>query len=382
YDNRYYFNLSLPENRDVYYVGSPLRADLNITTWDEGHGPSWFANISAYPYPDRWGYWLIKSRGANMITDLLMTRAGSTAQTIDLRAFDSSFFAINVGAQYSGVLVNISVFSPSGSNWFSEMVPVNSTGYANSKTLNFGVNASAGEWIVQAYCNNSLGGSPWNKTGFFRRSFNVIHSSESTLLNPEDAVATWTTNVTYPDLFLVRVRINDTNIPGTTVSGGQMSYNWTTGTEYFGESGNGEYLITLDSGDLPQKGQYILNLEWTHPHYDTIQEVLTINLNFDGNLILEAPDSPGLSIPSGYNGSFRIGFEDYVGSRISTGAVDCNWSSYYSVTPVTGSPGSYLFWLNTTFVSMGEYVVEITATAPFVLPQQYILYVEVRELYT
>ncbi|MFW9893675.1 MAG: hypothetical protein ACFFFO_15820 [Candidatus Thorarchaeota archaeon] len=382
YDNRYYFNLSLPENRDVYYVGSPLRADLNISTWDEGHGPSWFANISAYPYPDRWGYWLIKSRGANMITDLLMTSGGSTAQTMDLRAFDSAFFAVNIGAQFSGVLVNISVFSPSGSSWYSEMVPVNSTGYANSKTLNFAANASAGQWIVQAFCNNSLGGSPWNQTGFFKRSFNIIHSSESTLLNPEDAVITWITNVTYPDLFLVRVRINDTNIPGTTVSGGQMSYNWTTGTEYFGESGNGEYLITLDSGDLPQKGQYILNLEWTHPHYDTIQEVLTINLNFDANLILEAPDSPGLSIPSGYNGSFTIGFEDYIGSRISTGSVDCNWSSYYSVTPVAGSPGSYLFWLNTTFVSMGDYVVEITATAPFVLPQQYILYVEVRELYT
>ncbi|MHA2353199.1 MAG: hypothetical protein ACXABX_08780, partial [Candidatus Thorarchaeota archaeon] len=161
-----------------------------------------------------------------------------------------------------------------------------------------------------------------------------------------------------------------------------MSYNWTTGTEYFGEAGNGEYTITLDSGDLPQKGRYILNLEWTHPHFDTVQDVLTINLNFDANLLLEAPDSPGLSIPSGYNGSFRIGFEDYLGSRIDTGVVDCNWSSYYSVTPVIGSPGSYLFWLNTTFVDMGEYVIEITGTAAYVLPQRYLLYVEVRELYT
>ncbi|MHA2148349.1 MAG: hypothetical protein ACXACG_00470 [Candidatus Thorarchaeota archaeon] len=384
YDNRYYFNISLPENRDVYYVGSPLRTDVNISTWDEGHGPSWYANISAYPYADRWGYWLINSKGANMITDLLMTSPtlGTTAQTLDLRAYDSAFFAVDVGAQFAGVIANISLFSPSGANWHSEMVAVNSTGYANSRELTFGVNASAGEWIVQAFCNNSLGGSDWNKTGFFRRAFDVIHASASTLLNPEDAVSTWITNVTYPDLFLVRVRINDTDIPGTTVSGGQMSYNWTTGTEYFGEAGNGEYIITLDSGDLPQKGQYILNLEWTHPHFDTVQDVLTIYLNFDANLILEAPDSPGLSVPSGYNGSFRIGFEDYLGVRIDTGVVDCNWSSYYSVSPVTGSPGSYLFWLNTTFVDMGEYVIEITGTAPFVLPQSYLLYVEIRELYT
>ncbi|MHA2115189.1 MAG: hypothetical protein ACXABN_04880 [Candidatus Thorarchaeota archaeon] len=384
YDNRYYFNISLPENRDVYYVGSPLLPDVNISSWDEGHGPAWYANVSAYPFLDRWGYWLIKSYGANIITDVLMTDpiGGTTAQSKDLRASESSYFAVDVGAQFAGILVNITVFSPSGGNWFSEIAAVNATGYANTQVLTFGSNASAGEWIVQAFCSNSLGGSDWNKTGFFRRSFNIVHSSTSTLLNPEDAVSTWITNVTYPDLFLVRIRINDTDVLGTTVSGGQLSYNWTTGTEYFGEAGNGEYIVTLDSGDLPQKGQYILNMEWTHPHYDTVQDVLTINLNFDASLLLEAPDSPGLSIPSGFNGSFQIGFEDYLGARIDTGAVDCNWSSYYSVTPVSGSPGSYLFWLNTTFTAMGEYVVEITGTAPFVLPQNYLLYVEVRELYT
>ncbi|MFW9962887.1 MAG: hypothetical protein ACFFCX_04955 [Candidatus Sifarchaeia archaeon] len=384
YDNRFYFNISLPENRDVYYVGSPLRTDVNISSWEEGHGPAWYANITAYPYPDKWGYWLIKSKGANMITDLLITdpSSGTSTRTTNLRAFDSAYFAVDVGTQFAGVLVNISVFSPSGSNWHSELVIVNSTGFANSRELTFGTNASAGEWIIQAYCNNSQTGSAWNKTGFFRRSFNIIHSSTSTLLNPTDAIGTWITNVTYPDLFLVRIRINDADISGLAVSGGQMSYNWTTGTEYFGEAGNGEYLITLDSGDLPQKGQYTLDIEWTHPHFDIVQETLTINLNFDGALILEAPDSPGLSIPFGYNGSFRIGFEDYLGTPIDTGSVDCNWSSYYSVTPVVGSPGSYLFWLNTTFTAMGEYVIEITGTAPFILPQKYLLYVEVRELYT
>lgn len=384
YDNRYYFNISLPENRDVYFVGSPLRNDVNISTWEEGHGPEWYANITAYPYLDRWGYWLIKSIGTNMITDLFMTNSssGSSARTMTLRDSDSAYFTVDVGAQFAGVTTNITVFSPSGSDWFSELVVVNGTGYANSRELTFGNNATAGEWIVQAFCNNSQGGSDWNKTGFFRRSFDVKHASTSTLLNPADAVSTWTTNVTYPDLFLVRIRINDSDIIGTTVSGGQMSYNWTTGTEYFGEAGNGEYLITLDSGDLPQKGQYILNIEWTHPHFDSVQDVLTINLHFDGNLILEAPDSPGLSIPVGYNGSFTIGFEDFLGARIDSGIVDCNWSSYYSVSPVAGSPGSYMFWLNATFTSMGEYVVEITATAPYVLPQRYLLYVEVRELYT
>ncbi|MFW9806016.1 MAG: hypothetical protein ACFFFK_04745 [Candidatus Thorarchaeota archaeon] len=135
YDNRYYFNISLPENRDVYYVGSPLRPDVNITTWQEGHGPEWYANITAYPYPDRWGYWIIKSKGANMITDLIMTNSGSgtSGRSLNLRAFDSAFFSVNVGAQFAGILVNISLFAPSGNSWYSEIVPVNSTGYANSK---------------------------------------------------------------------------------------------------------------------------------------------------------------------------------------------------------------------------------------------------------
>lgn len=384
YDEEYYFNISLPENRDVYFVGSPLLTSENITDWDEGHGPGWYANISAFEHLDRWGYWLVRSHGSNMITNILMVNSttGRTSEFLGLRAHDTTRFVVEVGAQFAGIEVNLTVYDPSGTEWYSEAAIVNGTGYAETRELTFGVNATAGQWLVQALCNNSMAGSAWNKTGFFSRSFEVTHASFSELLNPADAVVTWTTNVTRPDLFLVRIRINDSDIPSIAVSGGQMSYNWTTGTEYFSDSGTGQYTVTLDSGDLAQKGEYTINIDWVHPYFDAISDVLTVYLNLDAEIVLEVPDSPGLSIPSGYNESFRVRFEDDIGNPIDYGIVDCNWSSYYSVKPVTGSPGSYIFWLNTTFVGLGEYVIAVTGEASFILPQTYLVYVEVRELYT
>ncbi|MHA2072013.1 MAG: hypothetical protein ACW985_09545, partial [Candidatus Thorarchaeota archaeon] len=384
YDNRYFFNMTLPSGRDVYYVGSPLLTSENITDWNEGHGPTWFANISAFNFPDRWGYWLVKSTGLNMISDVLMvdTSTGGNSRFLDLRAGDSTKLITQLDPSFAGVSVNLTVYSPSGSIWYTTMAIVNSTGFAETPVLTFGQNATAGNYILEAYCDNSIGASAWNETGFFRRAFNVVHTSTSKLLNPVDAQITWTTNVTYPDLFLVRIRVNDSDIPGVTVPGGQMTSNWTTGDQTFGDAGNGEYIITLDSGDLPSNGQWVIEITWDHPHFDSIVDYLTINLNYEATFVLEDPESPGISVPKNYNSSFQVRFEDSIGNPIDYGTVDCNWTSYYSVNPVTGSPGSYLVWLNTTYVDMGEYVVEITGEANFVLPQRYLIYVTVRELNT
>ncbi|MFW9912103.1 MAG: hypothetical protein ACFFEU_06515, partial [Candidatus Thorarchaeota archaeon] len=384
YDNRYFFNMTLPEGRDVYYVGSPLLTSENITDWDEGHGPTWFANISAFNYPDRWGYWLIKSTGPNMISDVLMfdPSTHSNSRFLDLRAGDSAKLVAQLDSSFAGVDVNLTVYSPSGAIWYTTQVIVNSTGYAETPMLTFGQNATAGSYILEAFCGNSIGATAWNETGFFRRAFNVVHASNSELLNPVDAQGTWITNVTYPDLFLVRIRVNDSDIPGVTVPGGQMSCNWTTGPQAFGDAGNGEYIITLDSGDLPSNGIWVIEIVWNHPHFDSIVDHLTIYLNYDATFVLEDPESPGISVPKNYNSSFQVRFEDSTGNPIDYGSVDCNWSSYYSVSPVAGSPGSYLVWLNTTFVDMGEYVVEVTGKANFVLPQRYLIYVTVRELNT
>ncbi|MFX1261339.1 MAG: hypothetical protein ACFFAZ_04565 [Promethearchaeota archaeon] len=384
YDNRYFFNMTLPEGRDVFYVGSPLLTSENITDWDEGHGPTWFANISAFNYPDRWGYWLIKSTGPNMISDVLMfdPSTRSNSRFLDLRAGDTAKLVTHLDPGFAGVDVNLTVYSPSGAIWYTTLATVNSTGYAETPVLTFGQNATAGSYVLEAFCGNSIGVTAWNETGFFRRAFKVVHASNSELLNPVDAQVTWITNVTYPDLFLVRIRINDSDILGVTVPGGQMSCNWTTGPQAFGDAGNGEYIITLDSGDLPSNGIWIIEITWTHPHFDSIVDYLTINLNYDATFVLENPESPGISVPKNYNSSFQVRFEDSTGNPIDYGRVDCNWTSYYTVNPVLGSPGSYLVWLNTTFVDMGEYVVEVTGKANFVLPQRYLIYVTVRELNT
>ncbi|MHA2119018.1 MAG: hypothetical protein ACW98J_08860, partial [Candidatus Thorarchaeota archaeon] len=376
--------MTVPDGRDVYFVGSPLLTSENITDWNEGHGPTWFANISAFNYPDRWGYWLVKSTGPNMISDVLMvdTLTGGNSRFLDLRAGDSTKLVTQLDPIFAGVEVNLTVYSPSGAIWYTTLATVNSTGHAETPVLTFGQNATAGSYILEAFCGNSIGAFAWNETGFFRRAFSVVHASSSELLNPVDAQVTWITNVTYPDLFLVRIRVNDSDIPGVTVPEGLMTCNWTTGDQTFGDAGNGEYIITLDSGDLPSNGQWVIEITWNHPHYDSIVMYLTINLNYDASFILEDPESPGISVPKNYNSSFQVRFEDSLGNPIDYGIVDCNWSSYYTVIPVAGSPGSYLVWLNTTFVDMGEYVVEVTGEANFVLPQRYLIYVTIRELNT
>ncbi|TFG11720.1 hypothetical protein EU537_11540 [Candidatus Thorarchaeota archaeon] len=381
YDNRYDFNITLPQNRDVYYVGSPLLTTQSLSEWNEGE---WWARIPAYDHDDRWGYWLIRSDAPNMVQNLLMHHEGTgeVAQQIDLRANDKSSFVTVHDSQFSGLPVNITVFDPSGSKWYSEIAVINSTGHAATSVLTFGTNSSAGEWQVQAILNNSLAGSAWNKTGFFVRSFNIIHSSTATLLSPTDAISTWITNVTYPDLFLVRILVNDTDIPGVTVPGGVMTYNWTDGINQFGDNGDGEYIVTLDSTDLGAKGQYIIDIEWNHPNFDSISETLTVNLNLDGSIIIISPDSPSQDGPIGDNLTFRIRFEDYFGSGIDDGQLTTNWSNPYYIAEVSGSPGTFDVAFDTTGMELDDYVVNLTATADFILPQSRLLYVTVRELYT
>ncbi len=381
YDNRYDFNLTLPEGRDVNYVGSPLLTTENISTWSEGE---WWARIPAYDYADRWGYWLIRSRAPNGVQNILMQHqgTGTTAQSIDMRANDQSSFITVHDSAFAGHIVNITVFDPTGFPWYSELSTINSTGYAETSALTFGTNASAGGWQVQATLNNSLSGSAWNKTGFFVRAFNVIHASTATLLSPADAVSTWIANVTYPDLFLVRILVNDTDIPGVTVPGGSMTYNWTDGINEFGDNGDGEYIVTLDSTDLGAKGQYTIDIQWNHPNFDSITETLTVNLNLDGSLVIVSPDSPSQDGPIGDNQTFRIRFEDYFGPGIDDGQLSTNWSNPYYITEVSGSPGTFDIAFATTGMELDEYVVNLTATADFILPQSRLLYVTVRELYT
>jgi hypothetical protein len=384
YGNRFYYNISLPVERNVIWVGSPRLTEVNYTySWDEGQGPEWYANISAYKALDYAGYWLIESQGQNMINDITMTNvsSGFSSRFIDVRMNNQIKFSVSLAPRFVGSSVNITVFDPSGAKWSSGIATVDSNGFANSSILTFDNTASAGGWLVQAFASNSISGRAWNETGFFQRSFKVVHKSTFTLLRPSDAVGTYITNVTYPNLFIIKVQINDSDISGVVVSGGQMSVNWSTGVKYFGYS-SGAYIITLDSSQLPSSGQYALDINWVHPYFDGQSKQLTLNLNLPSTIRIVSPDSPAISGPVGDNQTFVIGFADYFSTPLVSATFSCNWTGSWTVSPVTGSPGNYRFWLNTSTVPLGSYLLEITGKSPFVIPDTYTVDVQIRELYT
>ena len=383
YPNRYFFNESLPLNRDVYFVGKPLAPSTNLTTgWTGGQVGSGYLNVSTYQVATeagRYGYWRMQSSSTNMITDLTMYDPGDSnwKRTVNLGAGDSSRIRAFVGASYTGSIANITVFSPEGEKWYSVNATADGSGYATTPFLTFaGSNASAGSWMIQAATNNVGTSGKWTSTGFFRRAFTITHSSELLLEYPTDAVGTWTTNVTYGSLLLIIMKANDTD-SSVLVAGGELTLNWAPGSDTFDDSGNGQYTKVVDTSLLNGAGRYAMTLQWTASSYDNANAVLYINVNYAATL--ESPQYPGVSGPVGSVGIFTVNFRNVNGTGITNGVIACNWSSSYTVTNL--GLGSYRITVNTIGIALDEYPVNVTALAPFVNPQTMLMFVEVREVY-
>ena len=383
YPNRYFFNESLPLNRDVYFVAKPLAPSTNLTTgWTGGQLGSGYLNVSAYQVATeagRYGYWRMQSSSANMITDLTMYDPGDSnwKRIVNLRAGDSSRIRAYVGASYTGSIVNVTVYSPDGGKWYSVNATADGTGYAITPFLTFaGSNASAGSWMIQAATNNLGTSGKWTSTGFFRRAFTITHSSELLLEYPSDAVGTWTTNVTYGSLLLIMMKANDTD-SSILVAGGTLTLNWALGIDTFDDSGNGQYTKVVDTSLLSGAGRYTMTLQWDASSYDNANAVLYINVNYAATL--ESPQYPGISGPVGSIHVFTVNFKNVNGTGITNAVLACNWSSSYTVTNL--GLGSYRIAVNTASTALGEYPVSVTAAAPYVNPQTMLMFVEVREVY-
>ncbi len=383
YPNRYFFNLTLPATRDVFFVAKPLAPSTNLTSgWTGGDIGNGYLNVSAYDVATeagRYGYWRIQSQSANMITDILMLDPATSTwkRFVDIRAGNSTKISVYVGAAYANSIVNVTIYDPSGAAWDSVSATVNSTGYATTGSFNFaGLNASAGSWMIEAVTNDRGTTGIWRNTGFFKRAFTVTHVSDITIDYPNDAVGTWMTNVTYGDLLLVVINATDLD-SSIMVPGGALEYTWALGSSTFDDSGNGQYTKVFDTGNLPGKGQYVMSLNWYHPNFDNSTAQLVINVNYATELT--SPDYPGIQGPVGASQSFLVNFTNVNGTGILNALVICNWSQSYTVMEQGG--GIYRIDLNTTGMVISEYPVQITASAPFVETNTMLMYVEIREIY-
>ncbi|MHA1770420.1 MAG: hypothetical protein ACTSYL_08605 [Candidatus Thorarchaeota archaeon] len=383
YPNRYFFNQTIPLNRDVYSVARPLDPATNLTTgWSGGDPGDGYLNVSAYQVTTeagRYGYWRILSTAPNMISDVEIWNPSTSSwtRTTSFRADDTTQVRINVGTSYTNSVVNITVFDPNGSNWYSVLATVDGSGYALSPAFTLaGANASAGSWMIQAFTDDSGTNTFTRNIGFFKRPFNVIHSSNILISYPSDAVGTWVTNVTYGDLVLVILKVNDTD-SDVLVPGGSLQFTWAGGSGTFDDSGNGEYTKVVDTTNVTGKGAYTMDFTWTHGAYDLSTAHLVFNIHYDATVT--SPEYPGISDAIGKDQSFDVNYTNVNGTGITGATISCNWTGSYSV--VESGNGIYHVTLDMTGVDLGEYPLAITASASFVLTKSMILFVEVREIY-
>lgn len=384
YAGFYFFNETIPLNRDVYFLAEPLAPTTNITSgWTGGNPNDGFLNVSTYDItsePGRYGYWRILSSSPNMIDDIELWNptTSSWSPTVNLRAGDTTRVRVLVGSQFEGAQVNLTVYEPDGSNWLSLTATVDVSGYATTTAFTLsGDTAPAGDWMVQAITNNLGADGERTSVGFFKRVFSITHSSSIDVFYPTDAIGTMVTNVTYGDLLLIILNVTDTD-SSVPVPGGTMTLDWILGTDTFDDNGNGQYTKVIDTSLLAANGQYIMNLEWTHPNFDSDSTALTINVNYAATLT--SPDYPGISGPVGDAQTFTVSFANVNGTGIVGASILSNWTNPYTVTPL-GS-GVYRFQMDTTGMSIGSYPVEILGRKAFVEPQSLVMYVGIREIYT
>ncbi|MGY5872462.1 MAG: hypothetical protein RTV72_09470 [Candidatus Thorarchaeota archaeon] len=383
YSNLYYFTETIPSERDVYFIGEPLAPTTNVATgWTGGDPGDGFVTVTTYDItsePGRYGYWRILSSAPNMISDLEIWDpiASGWSRDVNLRAGDTSRVRVNVGSQFEDSVVNVTLYEPDGSVWQTFQPTVDAVGYAT--TSNFivdGGSAPAGDWMVQATTNNVGSDGEWTSVGLFKRPFTITHAAALILTYPDDAVGTMLTNVTFGDLLLIIFEVEDTDstVP---VPGGTLTLDWSQGTDTFDDSGNGEYTKVIDTSTLPGKGQYTMDLDWTHPNFDPDSTSLTINVNYAASLT--SPDYPGIQGPVGDVQRFTVSFENINGTGITTGNLWCDWSNPYTINDLT--LGQYEFVLDMTGIPINEYPVNVYATGSFVEPQSMIMYVQVRQIY-
>ncbi|MHA2056409.1 MAG: hypothetical protein ACXACG_00485 [Candidatus Thorarchaeota archaeon] len=383
YENRFFFNISIPSNRDVTFISEPTHRYTNLTSWwNLGNPGDGVVNVSVYEIglSDPNGFWLIRSASPNMITNLQVwdNGLGQWVQTKTFRANEDTRFRAVLPSSYQGDQVTFTIYDSFGEVWDTLTGFVDSSGYAISSYVNMdAVSARVGNWEVHATVNDSISGLEVHNIGFFIRSFSLDHSTQMSVKYPIESRISWTYNVTFGGLVLLQFRVNDSD-NGDLLPGGVMTYSGGFGSGPVNDMGTGEYSVTLDTSILASNGAYDVNLLWTKSNYDSIADTFTINVYYETDLY--SSDAPGIAVPSGYNASLHVSFEDMVGQPITGASISCNWSQSYNV--VEESPGNYVINMDTTGLPLGVYPVEITSSKDYYESRTIILTVNVRELHS
>ncbi|NOR39487.1 MAG: hypothetical protein GQ580_07865, partial [Candidatus Thorarchaeota archaeon] len=385
YSSRYFFNISLLGNRDIDYVAEPNYRYLNLTSgWSLGDPGDQAVNVSVHSVTQtsQNGFWLIKGSSPNMISNLEVWDGSQWVGTNTFRANEDTRFRATVPSTYQNDIVNFTIYDPSGGVWETIQATVDGSGYAVTNYVNLGAtNASVGSWEVHAAVDDEVSTGSLHNFGFYTRGFSIDHSTQMTVKYPVGSEFSWAKNVTYGDLLLLQLRVNDSD-NGDLLAGGSMTYSWAAGSGPVSDLGTGEYSITLDTGDLASNGQFDVDLVWTKSNFDPLYRTFTVTATHLSELL--SSDAPGVDVASGYDAYLDLYYEDHLSQPIIDASIQCNWSlDEYHVTPVGGNPGHYTLQIETdTGVPLDNYAVEITASKDYYESRTITLSVQVRELHT
>jgi hypothetical protein len=386
YSTKYSFNVSLPSNRDIDFVAEPLYRAVNLTAgWNQGQPGDNAVNVSVYAFNlnEQNGFWLLKGSSPNMITNLEVwdDALGQWTRTKTFRANEDTRFRATLPTSYQNDIVTFSVYDSSSSLWIELQGTVDASGYAISTFVNLDAyNASVGIWEVQAFVEDAISGTDVHNIGFYRRAFEIDHSTDMSVQYPIGSDVSWSKNVTFGELILLELRVNDTD-NGDLLPGGVLTYSWAAGAGSLSDLGTGGYSVTLDTGDLPSNGEFDVSLQWTKANYDTLVRTFTVFAIYTTELF--SADAPGLDVPRGDDASYDLYFADQASQPILSGVITCNWSlGIYTVTPVGGNPGHYTLTVETSGAALDTYALEITASKDFYESRSIIMSLDVRELFT
>ncbi|MGD9396985.1 MAG: hypothetical protein PVJ05_11195, partial [Candidatus Thorarchaeota archaeon] len=383
YGDVFFYNVTLPLNRDITFVSEPFHRYTNLTSgWSFGDPGDGVVNVSVYEIglPDPNGFWMIRGTSPNMITNLQVWNdgLGQWVQTRTFRANEDTRFRAVLPASYQSDQVTFSIYDSHGEVWDTLTASVDGSGYATSSYVNLdAVSARVGDWEVHAFLDDSNSGTEVHNIGYFTRAFDIDHSTQMSVKYPLEGRTTWSFNTTYGTNVFLQLRVNDTD-NGDLLPAGVMTYTGDFGSGTVNDMGTGEYSVNLDTGALPSNGQYEIDLVWTKANYDSLSETFTVNVIYETDLY--SSDAPGIDVPSGYDAELHVYFEDMLAQPVTAASITCNWSQSYSV--VEESPGHYVLSLDTTGAPLNVYPVEITSSKDHFETRSIILSVNVRELHT
>ncbi len=312
------------------------------------------------------GWWTIICKSPNYI-NITNTKNYKNGEWGNFTFRTGQFTKIQTQINYSNDIppnlaehdVNLTIYHPNGTIYYEENItptPLND-GYINSSFFSFGpTNTTGGEYTYTILWSNgtALGG--------VKSSFILNHNSTVSLLKPHDAISDLTTDCYLGDIIPLKVELYDFE-NSQPILGAVISYNISSGNEYFENASLGIYEATIDtSDDIGSNGQFEIFINASKKGFENYNLTLLVNINNATSLHRVSFEN---QIELHDNTTIKFLYEDANGVGIKYAETDLNISeNNYSI--YNHLDGHYSIEINSSSISnLGSNQIEFTFSAPY-----------------